>query len=106
MPSCVKARRSRCRNCRCRPILSGNGKVVYEAISDGWINVERLRAVWVNRLLAEKADDEPIKIAVDATNIERRSAPTSADRGMIHLSTLPLVGKPISIGWMFATVVL
>jgi hypothetical protein len=79
---------------------------VYEALSDGWINVERLRAVWVKRLLAEKADDAPIKIAVDATNIERPSAPTSADRGMIHLSNLPLVDKPISIGWMFSTVVL
>ncbi len=79
---------------------------VYEALSDGRIQVERLRAVWVNSLLAEKAADEPITIAVDATPIERSTAPTSADRGMIHLSNLPLVDKPISIGWLFSTVVL
>src|SRR2546421_331358 len=79
---------------------------VYEALEDGQINVERLRSVLVKTLLAQRADNEPIWIAVDASNIERPCAPTSADRGIIHLSNLPLVDKPISIGWQFSHVVL
>jgi hypothetical protein len=79
---------------------------VYEALEDGRIDVEKLRAVWVKALLAEKGKDEPIWIAVDASVIERPDARTSQDRGIIHLANLPLVDKPIGIGWMFSTVVL
>src|SRR5947199_8541092 len=59
---------------------------VYEALEDGQINVEQLRSVLVKTLLAQREDNEPMWIAVDASNIERPAAPTSADRGMIHLS--------------------
>ena len=79
---------------------------VYEALEDGWIDVEQLRAVWVKALLSEKRKDEPVWIAVDASVIERADARTSQDRGIIHLSNLPLVDKPIGVGWMFSTVVL
>jgi hypothetical protein len=79
---------------------------LYEALEDGWIDVEQLRAVWVKALLCEKGEDELISIAVDASVIERPDAPTSQDRGIIHLSNLPLVDKPIGVGWMFSTVVL
>ncbi len=79
---------------------------VYEALEDGQIHVERLRSVLVKALLVQREDDEPIWIAVDASNIERPDAPTSADRGMIHLSNLPLVDKPISVGWQFSHVML
>ena len=79
---------------------------VYEALEDGWIDVEQLRAVWVKALLSQKGKDEPVWIAVDASGIERAEAVTSQDRGIIHLSNLPLVDKPIGVGWMFSTVVL
>jgi hypothetical protein len=79
---------------------------VYEALSDGRINLEQIRAIWVEALLAEKADNELIWIAVDASNIERPDAQTSEDRTIIHLSNLPLVDKPIGIGWSFSSVVL
>jgi hypothetical protein len=79
---------------------------VYEALEDGPIHVERLRSVLVKALLVQREDHEPIWIAVDASTSERPDAPTSADRGMIHLSTLPLVDKPISIGWQFSHVLL
>src|SRR5947209_6999991 len=79
---------------------------VYEALSDGRINLEQIRALWVEALLAEKADTELIWIAVDASNIERPDAATSEDRTIIHLSNLPLVDKPIGIGWSFSSVVL
>src|SRR2546427_838016 len=79
---------------------------VYEALSDGRINVEQIRAIWVSVLLAERAEDEPIWIAVDGSNIARPNARTSADRTIIHVPNLPLVDKPISIGWAFSTVVL
>src|SRR5881409_1800820 len=36
---------------------------VYEALSDGRINLEQIRAIWVEALLAEKADNELIWIA-------------------------------------------
>ena len=79
---------------------------LYEALEDGRIDVENLRAVWVKALLCEKGEDELIWIAVDASVIERPDARTSQDRGIIHLSNLPLVDKPIGVGWMFSTVVL
>lgn len=106
MPSCVKVRPSRCQNCRCRPFLSGSGKVGYEALEDGRINIEQIRAIWVTTLLADKPDNEPIWIGVDGSNLARPDASTSADRTIIHLSNLPLVDKPIGIGWTFSTVVL
>src|SRR5437667_10654913 len=56
---------------------------VYEALEEGWIDVEQLRAVWVNALLCEKGKDEPVWIAVDASGIERADARTSQDRGII-----------------------
>ena len=53
---------------------------VYEALEDGRINVEQLRAIWVSILLAERADADPIWIAVDGSNLTRPSARTSAAR--------------------------
>jgi DDE superfamily endonuclease len=79
---------------------------VYEALEDGCLNVEQLRATWVKALLEERAEDEPIWIGVDTSNIERANADTSADRTVIHLPNLPLADKAISIGWTFSTVVL
>lgn len=94
MPCSVKAKRSRWSNCHYRPPLKGNGKVVYEALSDGEIDVKRLREVVVQTLLAFMPQDEAIWRAVDATPIRRPDAQTSEDRGYIHLSNLPLVDKP------------
>src|SRR5437879_1418094 len=65
----VKVRPNRCRNCRCRRSLNGNGKVGYEALSDGRINVEQVRALWVSVRLGERAENEPIWIAVDGSNL-------------------------------------
>ncbi len=79
---------------------------VYEALEDGQINVEKLREAGVKALLADKGEHEPIRIAVDTTVVERADAATSEDRGIIHLSNLPQVDKPIGVGWTFSTVVL
>src|SRR5438067_2419759 len=43
---------------------------ISEALEDGRIDVEQLRAVWVKALLSEKGEDQPIWIAVDASVIE------------------------------------
>src|SRR5437667_11201927 len=40
---------------------------VYEALEDGCIDVEQLRAVWVKALLSEKGKDEPVWIAFDGS---------------------------------------
>jgi DDE superfamily endonuclease len=79
---------------------------VYEGLEDGSIDVDKLRAVWVAALLAEKGEDELIWMAVDSSVIERPDAQTSEDRGIIHLSNLPLVSKPIGVGWTVSSVVL
>lgn len=88
------------------PFFERQWPSVYEALEDGRINVEHLRAIWVSILLAERAETAPIWIAVDGSNLARPSARTSADRTIIHLPNLPLVEKPISVGWTFSTVVL
>jgi len=79
---------------------------VYEALGDGSIDIEKLRAVWVKALLGERGQDELIWMAVDTSVIERPDAQTSQDRGIIHVSNLPLVDKPIGVGWTVSSVVL
>jgi hypothetical protein len=79
---------------------------VYEALEDGRITVEQLRAIWVKALVEERAESEPIWLGVDTSNVERATARTSADRTIIHLPNLPLADKAISIGWTFSSVVL
>jgi DDE superfamily endonuclease len=88
------------------PFFERQWPSVYEALEDGRLNVEQIRALWVKTLLTGRPDTEPIWIAVDGSNLARPDAPTSADRTIIHLSNLPLVGTPIGIGWTFSTVVL
>jgi hypothetical protein len=88
------------------PVFERKFPSVYEALEDGRINVEQVRALWVKVLLAERAETEPIWLGVDGSNLARPDARTSADRTIIHLSNLPLVEKPIGIGWTFSTVVL
>jgi hypothetical protein len=79
---------------------------IYEALEDGSIDIEKLRAVWIKALLAETGEDELIWMAVDSSVVERPDAHTSEDRGIIHLSNLPLVDKPIGVGWTVSSVVL
>jgi len=86
------------------PFFERQWSSVYAALADGQINIEELRALCVRSLLADLPPDAPVWIAVDATSVERREANTSEDRGVIHVSNLPLADKPISIGWSFSVV--
>jgi DDE superfamily endonuclease len=88
------------------PFFERQWPSVYEALEDGRINVEQIRTIWVDALLCDQPENEPIWIAVDGSNLARPSARTSADRTIIHLPNLPLVDKPISVGWTFSTVVM
>ena len=88
------------------PFFERKWPSVYEALEDGRIDVENLRAVIVRTLLAQIPEDQPIWIAVDGSEIERAEAETSEDRGYIKLSNLPLVDKALSIGWHYSNVVL
>ena len=72
------------------PFFERQWPSVYEALEDGCLNVEQVRALWVRVLLAERAENEPVWIAVDTSNVGRPSAPTSADRTIIHLPNLPM----------------
>src|SRR5438045_5817492 len=62
------------------PFFERQWPSIYEALEDGCINIEQIRAMWVTTLLTEKPDNEPIWIAVDGSNLARPDAPTSADR--------------------------
>ena len=71
------------------PLFERKWPSVYEALEDGRINVKKLQAVLVKYVLAERKDNEPVFIGVDAINREKPDAKTSEDRGIIHLSNLP-----------------
>ena len=79
---------------------------VYEALQDGRIDIERLRTVFVQALLEDKAPDEPVWIGLDSSSMERREAKSSRDRGMIYLPNLPHATTPVSVGWQFSTLML
>lgn len=79
---------------------------LYEALQDGRINVERLRAVFVQALLESKPADEPIWLGLDSSSMPRPEAKSSRDRGMIYVPNLPHATKPVSVGWQFSTVML
>jgi hypothetical protein len=88
------------------PFFERQWSSVYEALEDGKIDVHRLRQAGVRALLGAFGDHDPIYIAVDTSGVERDDADTSEDRGIIHVSNLPLADKPIAIGWTFSSVVL
>jgi hypothetical protein len=62
---------------------------VYKALQDGRINVERLRAVFVQVLLESKPADEPIWLGLDSSGMQRPEAEASRDRSMIYVPNLP-----------------
>ncbi len=79
---------------------------VYEALQDGRINVERLRAVFVQALIESEPADEPIWLGIDSSSMERLEAVSNRDRGMIYVPNMPHATKPVSVGWQFSTVML
>jgi hypothetical protein len=81
------------------PFFTRQWHSVYEALEEGCVDVERLRAIFVETLIAQRAHDEPIWLGRDSSHIERLEAETSADRGMIYVPNMPHVSKPVSVGW-------
>ena len=79
---------------------------VYEALQDGRINVERLRAVFVQALLADRPSDEPVWLGIDSSSMPRLEAASSRDRGMIYVPNMPHATKPVSVGYQFSTLML
>jgi len=79
---------------------------VYEALQDGRINVERLRSVFVQALIAGEAADKPVWLGIDSSSMERLEAVSNQDRGMIYVPNMPHATKPISVGWQFSTIML
>jgi hypothetical protein len=79
---------------------------VYEALQDGRINVGRLRTVFVQTLLRDKASTEPIWLGLDSSSLPRPQAESSADRSMIYVPNLPHATKPVSVGYQFSTLML
>src|ERR1700739_4980997 len=86
------------------PFFKRQWPSVYAALADGKINLDELQKRCVRTVLAELPAEAVIWIAVDATPVERPEAPTSEDRGYIHVSNLPLADNPSSIGCMVSVV--
>jgi hypothetical protein len=78
---------------------------LYEAFTDGRIDQERLRRVFVKYLLGPVAGEQ-VWLGIDATSMQRPQSRTSPDRTVVYVPNLPERSKPISYGWQFSTVVL
>ncbi len=79
---------------------------VYEALQDGRIDVNGLRKVFVQALIATDPQDEPIWMGLDSSSMERLEAGSNRDRGMIYVPNMPHATKPVSVGWQFSTLML
>ncbi|GAC1650186.1 MAG: hypothetical protein NVS4B12_19790 [Ktedonobacteraceae bacterium] len=79
---------------------------VYEALQDGRIDVDHLRKVFVQTLIASDPKDEPVWLGIDSSSMERLEAGSNRDRGMIYVPNMPHATKPVSVGWQFSTVML
>ncbi len=77
---------------------------LYEAFKDGRIDENHLRETFV-RYLPNPDLGKWFWIGIDASNIARAQAVTSADRTAQHVHNLPECKKPITFGWQFSTVV-
>lgn len=77
---------------------------VYEALSDGRIDEQRLRNLFVDSLARPQAE-HPLRIGIDASNIARPKAVTSQDRSGQKVPNLPEGEAAITYGWQFSTVV-
>jgi hypothetical protein len=52
------------------PFFTRQWPSVYEALEDGRIDVERLRAIFVETLIAQKPHDEPMWLGLDSSSID------------------------------------
>lgn len=77
---------------------------IYEAFEDGRIDSTRLQEVFA-RYLPNPETGKPLWIGIDASNIARPAAVTSADRTAQHMHNLPKGSKAVTYGWQFSTVV-
>jgi len=77
---------------------------LYAAFQDGRIDDKRLREIFAHYLPKPDAG-KWLWIGVDASNIARPDAVTSAERTAQHVHNLPECKKPITFGWQFSTVV-
>src|SRR5260221_379069 len=80
------------------PFFERQWPSIYEALEDGRINVEQLRALWVKALLWERAEREPIWIGVDTSNLSRADAVTSAE-GRLKMARSFRANVPRPTGW-------
>jgi hypothetical protein len=103
----VNLKHGACQSCpelSLSPFFTRQWPSVYEVLEDGRIDIERLRAVFVETLITQRPDDEPIWLGLDSSHIERLEAETSEDHGMIYVPNMPHASKPVSVGWQFSTV--
>ena len=77
---------------------------VYEAFEDGRIDQTRLQEVFAHYLPHPEAGT-PLWIGLDASNIARPAAITSADRTAQPVHNLPKGSNAVTYGWQFSTVV-
>ena len=79
---------------------------LYEAFEDGKLDQAALRKLFADFAPLSQSADEPVVVAVDASNIVRPQAYTSPDRGCLYVHNLHECDKPITYGWQFSTLAL
>lgn len=77
---------------------------IYEAFEDGRIDRTRLQDVFLRYLPAPQKETR-LWIGIDASNIARPAARTSADRTAVPVHNLPKGKQAMTYGWQFSTVV-
>jgi hypothetical protein len=77
---------------------------VYAAFEDGRIDQGDLQRIFA-RYVPQPQVGKQMWIGIDASNIARPRAATSADRTAQHVHNLPKGSKAITYGWQFSTVV-
>jgi DDE superfamily endonuclease len=86
------------------PLFERTWASVYEALTDGKIDEQRLRALFLE-YLARPTGDQPLRIGIDASNIARPKAVTSEGRSRQKVPNLPDGEQAITYGWQFSTMV-
>ena len=79
------------------PVCRRGWGSVYDALSSGRVEVERLRDLLVSSL----PDADPLVFAVDVTTWPRCDAECSPDRGFYYHPSRHSAGQPIIAGWAF-----
>jgi hypothetical protein len=87
------------------PFFERTWASLYEALEDGQIDAERLRAVFLDCAPLPEAG-QFVFVGVDTSNLYRAEAETAADRTLVPIANLPTNTHVACPGWVISSVML